>query len=308
MINLDDNNLTREIPSSVGSLYNSQSLHLGNNNLSGEMHLSLPNCTMLRVIDLGLNKFVVRIPTWVGADLSNLMILGLHGNKINGIMMPNEIFRLAKLQILDVAHNNLSRSIPRCFNNFTAVVTKPDSGDVIAYSMFANFLENAFVVTRGREDQYGTILQLVASLDLSNNNLSGEFPEELTNLQRLLSLIVSGNHRRGKIPEKIGNLTWVQSLDLSSNQMTGKIPPNISELSFLSHFNVSHNNLSGEIPLSTQLQSLDPSSCIGNQLCGPPLPRDEEQIITSHLRLLKMKKDKKKVTEMMMMSTGSVWA
>lgn len=161
VINLDDNNLTREIPSSVGSLYNSESLHLGNNNLSGEMHLSLPNCTMLRVIDLGLNKFVVRIPTWVGADLSNLMILGLHGNKINGIMMPNEIFRLAKLQILDVAHNNLSRSIPRCFNNFTAVVTKPDSGDVITYSMFANFLENAFVVTRGKEDQYGTILQLV---------------------------------------------------------------------------------------------------------------------------------------------------
>lgn len=272
VIKLDDNNLTGEIPSSMGSLNNLQSLHLRNNTLSGEMPLSLRNCAMLKVIDLSLNKFVGRIPTWVG-DLSNLMILDLRENKFNG-MVPYEICHLAKLQILDVANNNLFGSIPRCFDNFTAMLNKPDSSSLIFYSFYMDeFLENAFLVTRGREDQYNTILTLVASLDLSNNNLSGEIPEELTSLHGLLSLNLSGNHLRGKIPEKIGLLTWAQSVDVSRNQLSGKIPPSISDLSFISLFNVSYNNLSGEIPLSTQLQSMEASNFIANQLCGPPLPK-----------------------------------
>ncbi|GMN44212.1 hypothetical protein TIFTF001_013403 [Ficus carica] len=273
VIKLDDNNLTGEIPSSMGSLYNLQSLHLRNNNLAGEMPLPLRSCTTLQVIDLGLNKFVGRIPTWVGVDLSNLMILSLRANKFSG-MIPYEICRLSQLQILDVADNNLSGSIPRCFNNFTAMLTKPDSSSIIFYSYYlGEFIENAFLVTRGREDQYNTILKLVASLDLSNNNLSGEIPEELTSLHGLFSLNLSGNHMRGKIPEKIGLLTWAQSVDVSRNQLSGKIPPSISDLNFISLFNVSYNNLSGEIPLSTQLQRMEASNFIGNQLCGPPLPK-----------------------------------
>ena len=34
---------------------------------------------------------------------------------------------------------------------------------------------------------------------------------------------------------------------------------------------MSNNKLIGRIPSSTQLQSLDASSFIGNELCGPPL-------------------------------------
>ena len=45
----------------------------------------------------------------------------------------------------------------------------------------------------------------------------------------------------------------------------------MSSLTFLSYLNLSYNNLSGEIPTSTQLQSMEASSFIGNQLCGPPL-------------------------------------
>ena len=48
----------------------------------------------------------------------------------------------------------------------------------------------------------------------------------------------------------------------------------MSNLHFLGYLNVSYNNLSGEIPTSTQLQSFEASSFIGNQLCGPPLPND----------------------------------
>ncbi|KAL0000316.1 hypothetical protein SO802_019918 [Lithocarpus litseifolius] len=45
----------------------------------------------------------------------------------------------------------------------------------------------------------------------------------------------------------------------------------MSSLTFLNHLKLSNNNLTGKIPLSTQLQSLNASSFVGNKLCGPPL-------------------------------------
>ncbi|KAK7814317.1 receptor-like protein eix2 [Quercus suber] len=62
-----------------------------------------------------------------------------------------------------------------------------------------------------------------------------------------------------------------ESIDFSLNQLSGQVPSSMSSLTFLNHLNLSNNNLIGKIPLSTQLQSLDPSSFIGNKLCGPPL-------------------------------------
>ena len=64
----------------------------------------------------------------------------------------------------------------------------------------------------------------------------------------------------------------LESLDFSRNQLCGEIPLSMSSLTFLSHLNLSYNNLIGQIPLSTQLQSLENSSFVGNKLCGPPLP------------------------------------
>ena len=63
----------------------------------------------------------------------------------------------------------------------------------------------------------------------------------------------------------------LESIDFSVNQLSGEIPPSLSSLTFLSQLNLSYNKLIGKIPSSTQLQSLNASSFIGNELCGPPL-------------------------------------
>ncbi|KAL8459276.1 hypothetical protein ACS0TY_036674 [Phlomoides rotata] len=63
----------------------------------------------------------------------------------------------------------------------------------------------------------------------------------------------------------------LESLDLSRNSLSGQIPTSLALLSSLIFLNLSCNNLTGRIPTSTQLQSLNASSFISNNLCGSPL-------------------------------------
>ncbi|THG08829.1 hypothetical protein TEA_024280 [Camellia sinensis var. sinensis] len=284
VIDMGNNNLTGNIPSSMGHLGSLQSLHLRNNHLSGEISSSLQNCTKLVVVDLSENEFIGSIPTWMGERLLHLMVLILRSNKLDGVI-PQAFCRISSLTILDLANNNLSGAMPWCINNITAMTMKRNfSGDATyqvscrinnnkAICDYIDFLENAYLVTKGSNNRYDKILTLVTSIDFSNNNISGNIPEDLTSLLGLLSLNLSGNHLIGEIPKKIGDMGSLESLDLSRNQLGGEIPPSMSGLTFLSYLNLSYNNLSGKIPLSTQLQSFNASSFIGNRLCGLPLTK-----------------------------------
>ncbi|KAH6803333.1 hypothetical protein C2S51_034779 [Perilla frutescens var. frutescens] len=105
------------------------------------------------------------------------------------------------------------------------------------------------------------------------NNLSGEIPKELTSLVELGSLNLSGNHFTGSIPKSIGNMKQLESLDLSRNSLSGQIPNGFTLLTSLSYLNLSFNKLTGRIPESTQLSTMEASSFMGNNLCGPPLAK-----------------------------------
>jgi len=69
----------------------------------------------------------------------------------------------------------------------------------------------------------------------------------------------------------MGHMKMLESLDLSGNHLSGEIPTSFCSLTFLSFLDLSFNNLSGKIPQTTQLQTFNASSYIGNQLCGQPL-------------------------------------
>ncbi|CAL2243313.1 unnamed protein product [Prunus armeniaca] len=271
MLNLKSNNLSGNIPSSIGYLKRLTSLQLHNNQLSGELPLSMQNCTDLLVVDLGKNKFVGSPLTWIGKSLSILKVLNIRSNNLQGDI-PYELCYLKSLQILDLAQNNLSGTIPRCFHNFSAMATFPNS----LILTFAEYLmDNVILFTKGRGAEYGRkMLKLVKSMDLSDNMIYGEIPEELTTLVGLQSLNLSKNLLAGRIPSNIGDMKWLESMDFSMNQFSGEIPPSTASLTFLSYLNLSYNNLTGQIPKSTQLQSLDESCFIGNELCGDPLDKN----------------------------------
>ncbi|KAF5800084.1 putative transferase [Helianthus annuus] len=135
------------------------------------------------------------------------------------------------------------------------------------------FQDNALVKWKGKERSFERSgLQLLKSIDLSRNSLSGELPDEITSLYDLASLNVSNNKLHGEIPKDIGRVKSIQSLDLSRNEFSGRIPSSLVEITSLGYLDLSNNNLSGRIPAGTQLQSFNDTSYSGNpQLCGPPL-------------------------------------
>lgn len=274
VLNFENNNLSGGIPSSLEYLSQLIAVNIRKNKLSENLSMSPLNLTELVILDISENEFRGSIPTWIGRQLRSLKVLNLRLNKFVG-SIPYELCELTSIQILDLGHNNLFGTIPRCFNKFRVMATKDTSNELsIRYytsSYTGDVIQRALAVMKGEEVEYSTILGLVKILDLSSNNFSGEIPNELMALLGLLSLNMSGNNLTGRIPEKIGEMTFLESLDLSLNRLSGEIPWSMSSLNFLSRFNLSYNSLNGRIPSSTQLQSLDESSFIGNRLCGAPL-------------------------------------
>nr|POE51005.1 serine/threonine-protein kinase bri1-like 2 [Quercus suber] len=265
VVDISYNNICGKIPSSMGFLGNLSALVLSNNNLSGEIPSSLQNCSIVSM-DFGGNRLSGNLPSWIESDI---FMLRLRSNLFSGTI-PKKWCDLHKLHILDLAQNNLSGSIPNCFNNFIAMV---DSNTLESKSI-ENYTEEAYIMTKGSYYKYDHTLQLVTCIDLSGNSLTGGIPIQITSLTRLGTLNLSMNHLNGSIPKNIGHMRWLETLDLSNNRLFGPIPGSLSSLTSLVHLNLSFNNLTGRIPSGSQLQTLiDATIYKGNpSLCGFPLP------------------------------------
>ncbi|XP_039136493.1 receptor-like protein EIX1 [Dioscorea cayenensis subsp. rotundata] len=238
VVDFSNNNFTGKIPDGLMSLTNLRSLHLRNNGFYGDLPLSLKMANKLVTLDIGENKLSGNIPTWLGENLSSLAVLRLRSNLLEGVI-PEQLSKLSSLQILDLAHNNLSGCIPHFFGDFKAMASTnhnqwwsllPIVSDVyFAYSYWGNsnspnifgYSESLLITAKGLQIEYQKILSLVTSMDLSNNKLSCELPEELTKLHGLHFLNLSGNLFSGKIPDNISDMKQLESLDLSKNNLSG---------------------------------------------------------------------------------------
>ncbi|PON61325.1 LRR domain containing protein [Parasponia andersonii] len=269
VVDMSNNSLSGTIPSSMGFLSFARFLILSKNNFSGEIPSSLKNCTAMISLDLSDNKLSRDLHTWIGENMTTLLILSLRSNSLTGTIPP-QLCSLSKLHILDLSHNNLSGQIPQCIGNLSGLKSRLTEEDTVKEE------GRLQIVAKGRLLEYDSILYLVNSLDLSDNSLSGAMPVELTSLTQLGTLNLSMNHLTGGIPSTIGDFERLETLDLSMNKLSGPIPQSMASLTFLNHLNLSYNNLSGKIPTTNQFQTLDDSSIYeGNAgLCGHPLPRD----------------------------------
>ncbi|XP_048129009.1 MDIS1-interacting receptor like kinase 2-like [Rhodamnia argentea] len=85
-------------------------------------------------------------------------------------------------------------------------------------------------------------------LDLSGNNLNGEFPLCLQNLTMLEVLDIHYNEIASPFPSRLGNLKKLGYLDLSFNLLRGPILPEIGNLTNLKYLCIDENQYGGSIP------------------------------------------------------------
>lgn len=186
--------------------------------------------------------------------------------------IPRKLSQLAYLQLLDLADNNLTGSIPTEFANLKSM-RQQNMKQSIVFQYRYRFGQIDVNWKGHYYEVFQRTVSLVTEMDLSSNFLTGEIPTEISNLHSLKFLNLSWNHLSGSIPKDIGDLKFLESLDFSWNQLTGTIPSSITNLMSLNSLNLSSNHLSGAIPKGNQLQTLDdPSIYVNNSgLCGFPL-------------------------------------
>lgn len=273
-IKLSSNNLTGNIPTTIGSLTNLKHLDLSFNNLSNNIPSEFGNLTNLQDADLSVNQLSGSIPASIG-NLVALDSLQLFYNSLSG-EIPSSFGNLVNLKVLSLGVNQLSGDIPSSFSSLTNLRTLDLSENYLStIPSFIGDLVNLTFLNLFYSGLSGEIPSSIGNLVnlqrliLEWNHLSGVIPSSIGNLVNLRDLSLDGNQLSGAIPSSIGNLVNLQSLNLEGNQLTGNIPSSIGNLTNLETLWLDINQLSGNIPSSfSNLASMGQLILSDNQLSG----------------------------------------
>jgi len=141
--------------------------------------------------------------------------------------------------------------------------------------------DNSFDTTNVKK-WYGVTIEndRVIELNLQNNLLGGELPNDIRFLTKLKILRLSGNDLTGTIPIGVNYLKKVTELDLSNNKLEGKLPPEIGQMTSLVKLNLQGNQFkeNSQIPKDlSQLSQLQELNLSNNQF-GGSLPNEFSQM------------------------------
>ncbi|KAL1319430.1 LRR receptor-like serine/threonine-protein kinase GSO2 [Arachis ipaensis] len=257
-LDLSNNNFSDKLPSWLGKFKNLNYLDLSSNSFSGPILHSLGELVNLTCLDLSSNLFNGVIP-WSIGKLENLGTLDLSSNLFTGVI-PWSIGELENLCTLDLSSNLFTGVIPLSLGKlenaaFMSLASNhlygniPDSLGHLKNLNTLNLSSNSLEGTISHLERW-TAAKRLQTLCLSNNRISGSFPENLDEIiPELKYLALDNNHINGSLPNSLCKLKAVVTIDISNNKLSGRIP-DCRRDALIEEFDLSSNNLSGVIPNS----------------------------------------------------------
>ncbi|KAK6250498.1 hypothetical protein SCA6_004503 [Theobroma cacao] len=267
-LDLSDNLLYGDIPFSISRLKQLEFLNLKNNQLTGPIPSTLTQIPYLKILDLARNQLTGEIPRLIYWN-EVLQYLGLRGNKLTGTL-SSDMCQLTGLWYFDVRGNDLTGRIPDNIGNCTSFEILDISYNQITGEIPYNigFLQVATLL--GICIVYPNLNRITDGRSLQGNKLTGKIPEVIGLMQALAVLDLSENELVGPIPSILGNLSYTGKLYLHGNKLTGPIPPELGNMSKLSYLQLNDNQLVGTIPAELgKLVQLFELNLANNYLEGP---------------------------------------
>ncbi|KAL4618409.1 hypothetical protein ACB092_06G008100 [Castanea dentata] len=227
-LNLGYNNLQGRISSAIGNLTSAISIDLSSNELEGNVPRSIGNLSSLRSLDLGHNQINGTLPQSFG-QLSKLESLNIGFNMLEGVVSEVHFAKLMRLKKLFASHNRLTLKVSDNwtppFQLNTLVLRSWNLG-----SKFPSWLYSQ---------------KQLLSLDISNTGIIDAVPPWFWNLSSQFDYLnISHNQIYGEFPHIPLILSYLSTIDVSSNNFTGPLPCISSNVTFL---DLSNNLLSGSI-------------------------------------------------------------
>ncbi|WMV15818.1 hypothetical protein MTR67_009203 [Solanum verrucosum] len=282
-LNLNTNSLSGVIPTEIGNLHKLKILYLQFNRLSGSIPEGLFNISTLMAISLLTNNLSGSLPSASGYWQTNLQLLNLGDNNIEGVI-PTSISNSSNLWDLLLNDNKFSGQIPNSLGDLRHLVYLDLSNNNLSFprqSIFASLancrnLTSIWLANNPLNgvlpDSIGNLSKAIEIFDLSSCEIRGKIPVGIGNLSNLNTLYLFGNDLTGSVPTTLCDLPILQGLRLDNNRLTGPLPECLYKLSSLGLFNLSYNHISGPIPSSIgNITSLRNIYLNSNRLTNIPL-------------------------------------
>ncbi|KAK8520458.1 hypothetical protein V6N12_004396 [Hibiscus sabdariffa] len=340
MLTINNNNWNASLPECFSNFTSLKYLDLSANQFFGNIY-HLKTLTSLEYLDLSSNKFSGNISPLKALTSLQKLKLSYNSFEVPSSLAP--LFNLSKLRTLYADNNSIyaeteMHSLAPTFQLRSISLSCSGGGGSFPHFLhhqhelqdvdlsniyfegdeFPNWLlENNKELKKlnlsscslsGHFQLPSSPLWGLTYLDLSNNSLDGNIPDDIGGkLPSLIFLNMWNNSFGGGIPDSIGDMNSLQFLDLSdnklsggmplrlpmalkilyvnNNQLSGDIPSSMGNMSYLLTLDLSNNKLFGGLPRRMgRMSSLEVLMIANNHLQGP-IPMDFCQL-NQNLELL----------------------